>query len=68
MMHTVPRYDLGVLVLYLRKSRQSDLMIVAGTLTNKMARRLEKCMTRAKIVSQWEVTPMVVDITIIRTP
>ena len=48
MMHTsIPRYDLERFGAIPRGSpRQSDLMIVAGTLTNKMAPALRKFMTK----------------------
>ena len=43
MMQTaMPRYDLKDLVLPRGSPRQSDVMIVAGTLTNKMAPALRK--------------------------
>ena len=48
--------------------RQSDVMIVAGTLTNKMAPALEKFMTKCQnldMLYQWVVVQMVEVIIII---
>jgi NADH:ubiquinone oxidoreductase subunit B-like Fe-S oxidoreductase len=84
MMHvSTPRYDQDRLGIIFRASpRQSDVMIVAGTLTNKMAPALRqgpylkihayrkctiKCLSRGGSFP-WDHVPMVVDITIIRTP
>jgi len=49
MMHTaMPRYDMERFGTAPRASpRQSDLMIVAGTLTNKCARSTTRCQSRA---------------------
>ena len=66
MMHTsMPRYDLERFGTAPRASpRQSDLMIVAGTLTNKMAPALRKVydqMPEPRLY-QWVRAQMVVDI------
>ena len=60
MMHTsMPRYDLERFGTAPRASpRQSDLMIVAGTLTNKMAPALRKVydqMPEPRYVNQWDL-------------
>ena len=60
MIQTSARYDLERLVRSEASPRQSDVMIVAGTLTNKMAPALRKvydqCRTRS--LSQWVVALM----------
>ena len=71
MMHTsMPRYDLERFGAAPRASpRQSDVMIVAGTLTNKMAPALRKVydqMRNLGMLYQWEVVQMEVAIIIIR--
>src|ERR1700754_962185 len=81
MMHlSTPRYDQDRLGIIFRASpRQSDVMIVAGTLTNKMAPALRqgmhpesprlikqytiKCLSRDGLF-QWALVRMEVDITI----
>ena len=69
MQTSMPRYDLERFGAAPRGSpRQSDVMIVAGTLTNKMAPALRKVydqMPEPRYVYQWEVVLMVVDIIII---
>jgi len=65
MMHTsMPRYDLERFGTAPRASpRQSDLMIVAGTLTNKMAPALRKVydqMPEPRYVIRWGPAPMAV--------
>ena len=70
MMHAgASRYDLDRFGIIFRASpRQSDIMIVAGTLTNKMAPALRKVydqMPEPRWVFQWEVVLMVVGIIII---
>ena len=69
MQTSMPRYDLERFGAAPRASpRQSDVMIVAGTLTNKMAPALRKVTTRCQsldMLSQWEVVQMVVGIIII---
>ncbi len=62
MMHTaMPRYDLERFGFAPRASpRQSDLMIVAGTLTNKMARLCARSTTRCPspaTSSRWAAAP-----------
>ena len=58
----MPRYDLDRFGVVVRASpRQSDVMIVAGTLTNKMAPALRKVydqMAEPRWVSQWDRVPM----------
>ncbi len=69
MQTSMPRYDLERFGSAPRASpRQSDVMIVAGTLTNKMAPLLERYMTKCQnqgMLYQWEVVLMAVDIIII---
>ncbi|CAL5431840.1 unnamed protein product [Camellia sinensis] len=74
MMHTgAARYDLDRFGVIFRPSpRQSDCMIVAGTLTNKMAPALRKSWCMIKCPSQdgsflWEAVQTVVGTTIIHT-
>ena len=72
MMQTaMPRYDLERFGAAPRGSpRQSDVMIVAGTLTNKMAPALRKVydqMPEPRYVISWEVVQMVVVTTITHT-
>ena len=67
MQTSMPRYDLERFGAAPRASpRQSDVMIVAGTLTNKMAPALEKftikCQNQGTLY-QWEVVLMEEDIT-----
>lgn len=70
MMHVgAARYDLDRFGIIFRPSpRQSDVMIVAGTLCNKMARHSEKFMIRCQNhagLFRWGLVPMVGDIIII---
>ena len=70
MMHAAAsRYDMDRFGLVFRPSpRQSDVMIVAGTLTNKMAPALEKYMIKClnlDMLYQWDLVLMVVVIIII---
>jgi len=72
MMHAgASRYDLDRFGIIFRASpRQSDMMIVAGTLTNKMAPALRKVydqMPEPRGFSLWVVVLMVVVITTILT-
>ena len=71
MQTSMPRYDLERFGAAPRASpRQSDVMIVAGTLTNKMAPALRKVydqMPEPRYVCLWEVVQMGVDIIIILT-
>ena len=55
MMHSAaPRYDFDRFGIVFRASpRQSDVMIVAGTLTNKMAPALRK--VRAMFINKWRI-------------
>ena len=73
MMHAgASRYDLDRFGIVFRPSpRQSDVMIVAGTLTNKMAPALRKVydqMPEPRWVIQWDPVRTGVAITIILTP
>ena len=67
MQTSMPRYDLERFGAAPRASpRQSDVMIVAGTLTNKMAPALRKVydqMPEPRYVYLWEAVLMVEDIT-----
>ena len=67
MQTSMPRYDLERFGAAPRASpRQSDVMIVAGTLTNKMAPALRKFMTKClsrDMLFQWEAVLMAEDIT-----
>jgi NADH-quinone oxidoreductase subunit B len=72
MMHTaMSRYDMDRFGIIFRPSpRQADLIIVAGTLTNKMApviRRLYEQMTEPRCFYQWVVVLMVEGTTITHT-
>ena len=60
MMHTgAARYDLDRFGIIFRPSpRQSDVMIVAGTLTNKMAPALRKVYDQVSKASCWQPVPM----------
>ena len=66
MMHAAAaRYDIGRFgaEVFRASPRQSDLMIVAGTLCNKMAPRCARCTTRCPSragCSPWARVPMVV--------
>ncbi|CAM0882452.1 unnamed protein product [Alopecurus aequalis] len=64
MMHAgAARYDFDRFGVIFRPSpRQSDCMIVAGTLTNKMAPALRKCLSLDGSF-RWAAAPMVVDTT-----
>ena len=73
MMHAgASRYDIDRFGMLFRPSpRQSDVMIVAGTLVNKMAPALEKFMTRWQNqdgLFQWDHAQMEAAIIIIHTP
>ena len=72
MMHTgAARYDLDRFGIIFRPSPTVDVMIVAGTLTNKMAPALRKVydqMPEPRWVISMEVVQMVEGITIIPTP
>ena len=71
MQTSMPRYDLERFGAAPRASpRQSDVMIVAGTLTNKMAPALEKFMIRCQNLDMlylWAVVQTEVDIIITLT-
>ena len=62
MQTSMPRYDLERFGAAPRASpRQSDVMIVAGTLTNKMAPALKKFMIRCQsqgMLSRWAAVQM----------
>ena len=67
MQTSMPRYDLENLELLHVHPRQSDVMIVAGTLTNKMAPALRKVydqMPEPDTLYLWEVVLTAVDIII----
>ncbi len=72
MQTSMPRYDLERFGTAPRASpRQSDLMIVAGTLTNKMAPALRKVydqMPEPRYVISWAAAPMAAAITITAIP
>jgi len=67
----MPRYDLDRLGIIPRASpRQSDVMIVAGTLTNRWPRPCARSTTRCRAAlgdQQWAAAPMAAATTIIRT-
>ena len=71
MQTSMPRYDLERFGAAPRASpRQSDVMIVAGTLTNKMAAPLRKVMTKCQNLDTlypWEVVLMEADTIITHT-